>query len=105
MPGTYNGGGTIIGPGRHFSDHKAFPVPEQPSSDGAAERKKGPKSAAAKAAKKDRLAKQRALKAQGPAPQAPEVVAKRLSRRMRGVEVLVRDKSGKLIAKEDNDRD
>ena len=98
MPGTYNGGGTIIGPGRHFSDHKAFPVPEQPSSDGAAERKKGPKSAAAKAAKKDRLAKQRALKAQGPAPQAPEVVAKRLSRRMvvcceteRGTVVLASD--------------
>ncbi len=30
MPGTMNGGGTIIGPGRRWSDHQDFPVSEPP---------------------------------------------------------------------------
>lgn len=31
MPGTMNGGGTIIGLGRRWSDHRDFPVGEQPT--------------------------------------------------------------------------
>ena len=30
MPGTMHGGGTVIGPGRRWSDHQDFPVGEQP---------------------------------------------------------------------------
>lgn len=33
MPGTLNGGGTIIGPGRRWSDHRDFPVGETPPDD------------------------------------------------------------------------
>lgn len=33
MPGTLNGGGTIIGPGRRWSDHRDFPIGETASDD------------------------------------------------------------------------